>query len=188
MNYKNDNETNSLTSLGLVFLIIFVLWVFVLFYSIIVALPSNPFSVNLSSQKIIRQVFPQGWGFYSKSPREETLNIYNLSNENNPIAWPNNKVENIFGIYRYGRSQGIELGLIVYNLPKSVKWKKCNGTGTSCVNDSDPEVPVNNSTPSPTICGKILIAREEPIPWSYAKYTNKSKSEVVKVDVKCTRS
>lgn len=163
--------------LGLIFIFVFTVWMLLLFYSIIVALPNNPLSLDLANKKIIRQVIPQGWGFYSKSPREETLNVYSISNESDVVVWLNNRIKNVFGIYRYGRSQGIELGLIVYNLPKSTEWKECDGKGKSCIKDSDPTVSVGNTTPSPTICGDILIAREAPIPWAYSKYTDKSKSE-----------
>lgn len=188
MNFTNNNKNKPMNYLGLIFILAFSGWMLFLFYSIIVALPNNPLSLDLADKKVIRQVMPQGWGFYSKSPREETLNVYSPYNESSVVVWPNNKIKNAFGIYRYGRSQGIELGLIVYNLPSSVKWEDCDGKGKSCIKDSDVTVSVNNTTPSPTICGDILIARETPIPWAYAKYTHTSKSQVAKVDVKCTRN
>ena len=66
-------------------------------------------------------IYPQSWGFFSKDPREDSLNIY-LLDADEELRWPNNSLKNVIGLNRYGRTQGIELGLMLEKLPSKEKW------------------------------------------------------------------
>ncbi len=79
--------------------------------SILSALPKNPLTPKKDITIYISQIWPQGWGFFSKSPKEEYLNVYK-SNGDPSVQWPNMKLSNLFGINRAGRAQGTEIGLI----------------------------------------------------------------------------
>ncbi|MCL6577720.1 SdpA family antimicrobial peptide system protein, partial [Kyrpidia sp.] len=73
------------------------------------ALPNNP--THVLKNITISQIFPQGWGFYSISPREEQISLYD-ENGNLAVDWPNASVNNLFGLMRKGRAQGLEVGIV----------------------------------------------------------------------------
>lgn len=102
------------------------------------------------------------------------------------LVWPNNKVKNLFGIKRYGRAQGIELGLIISNLPNSLKWSTCKKDVKTCVHNMKTQQAIVNPTPYPTICGDIGIERSTPVPWAWSSYNVITVSKVLRVNVKCS--
>lgn len=129
------------------------------------------------------QLVPQGWGFYSKNPRDDALNVYSFNDNYEGPQWPNNSLKNAFGLKREGRAQGIELGLLISNLPHDISWTSC--TDPTCLEKGQPKAEINNPLDKPTICGEIGIAFEEKVPWAYANYEYAASKEMVKVDVKC---
>jgi len=163
------------------------LQIMVMFYSIIVALPPNPLSLNKSKTTIIQSYIPQSWGFFSKDPTEEELNVYSLEDDDK-LVWPNNRIKNIFGLSRYGRAQGTEIGLLQSEIPLE-KWTNCEDDPVSCLlNES--KIHITNKTPKPTLCGDIGIAMETAVPWSWSKDADQINmpSKVVRMSVQCSKS
>ena len=80
------------------YIVFFILLLFIAL-SIISVLPQNPLSLERSKAVVISQLMPQGWGFYSKDPREEYLNIYTADSEIS-AQWPNMSLSNLFGVDR----------------------------------------------------------------------------------------
>lgn len=155
------------------------------FYSVIVALPTNPLSLDKNKTEFIQNYLSQGWGFYSKDPTEPELNIYDLEGEDQ-LVWPNNRMKNLFGLYRYGRAQGTEMGLLQSQIPQE-SWIDCEDNALSCLLEA-PSIIVENKTPNPTLCGEFGVTLEESIPWSWSKHAEKINmpSEVVRMSVKCS--
>lgn len=174
----------------LVFSIFSFIWGGFFLYSIITALGTTPISLNKNAQTIIASALPQGWGFFSKNPRDTQFMVYANTlddKQTKEILWPNMKVENVFGISREGRSQGVEFGSLTSNLEEK-DWNDCvKGDLKSCTQSDLKEKKIKNNTPTPLICGKYYITQETAIPWNYAKYTNtQSKiTKISKVDIIC---
>ncbi|MBX4163797.1 SdpA family antimicrobial peptide system protein [Priestia megaterium] len=171
------------------FLLSCVLWITFIFVTIIVALPTNPLSLNVDKQRLIQQTYPQGWGFFSANPREESLNIYDLETDKQATNWPNNKISNLFGLYRYGRSQGIELGHLTAQVPNSSTWSTCEKGLNGCPKLDDQEFTIHNESPNPTLCGEFAIVKEKPVPWAWAKYEGEHVrvSKMIKVSAICSK-
>ncbi|ETT84686.1 SdpA family antimicrobial peptide system protein [Bacillus mycoides] len=185
-----DNSTNkSSNSLGIFFLSLILLWIFIIFYSIVAALPTSAISLDLEKRTFIRSVYPQGWGFYSKDPRTDMFNVYNVKEKKQAVQWPNNRIANGFGLVRYGRGQGTEMGMISALVPED-KWSVCKKDELQCLVESKEKVHVKNTTPNPTLCGDLGLTATKPKPWAWAKYGDKitTTSKIVRVEVTCSKS
>ena len=182
----NSRKNNSVVYFPM---LITMCWIGLIFYTIISVLPANPMSTTIDQKKFLGEIYPQGWGFYSKDPRSEMLNVYNAETYNQAVVWPNNTIKNVFGLYRYGRGQGIELGLLVSKIPKSVKWKECTNGSISCSSKWDTDVSIKNSTPNPSLCGELVITHEKLTNWAWSRYKDnrKSISNGIKVNVACSK-
>lgn len=172
---------------GLILIIISILWVYIFSMAIHSALPMNPISkFPLSSSLNVASWFPQGWGFFSKSPRDPYFSVVDVSKKKIAAAWPNNIPKNFFGLKRYGRSQGIEAGLLVSNIAETSRLE-CNENPMTCLRKSPVIMEIVNQTPNPTICGDVGFIYQEPVPWAWSRSSKKIEmpSEVVRVNVKC---
>lgn len=152
--------------------------------TIVASLPNGPASLPKNIQLHTNTLLYQGWGFFSKNPRDPILNAYSLDT-NEELSWPNNRVSNLFGIDRTGRMQGIELGTIIANIPQD-KYITCENSSKNCLNDVE-IFTVNNNNPNPSICGLWAIENVEPIPWSWGSYKDSVNmpSDVTKADIIC---
>ncbi|MFB1052091.1 SdpA family antimicrobial peptide system protein [Paraliobacillus sp. JSM ZJ581] len=163
---------------------------FLLFFvSIYTSLPRNALSMPFVDEIYMQSWFPQGWGFYSKDPTESALYMYDYETFEPSTNWPNNTKENLFGLKRAGRAQGIEAGLIQFKIPGE-SWVTCEDAPSTCAieNDGLEAVEIENESPYPTICGEHIIVQQEPVPWAWSKYkeTTVMPSEIVRVNVTCS--
>ncbi|PEJ17837.1 SdpA family antimicrobial peptide system protein [Bacillus pseudomycoides] len=178
---------NSHMTYGVTFLAISILWFLVFFYGIQNALPSNPIKDLPFSKKLnIATWFPQGWGFYSKSPREDYFSVVDIKNEKLAAEWPNNLPKNYFGLKRFGRSQGVEAGMISSNVPPS-SMQKCSGDPKKCLKNSKVLMNIENASPNPTICGDIGIVNQQTVPWAWSKRKIDMPSKIARVNVTCSK-
>ncbi|MDA1477342.1 SdpA family antimicrobial peptide system protein [Bacillus changyiensis] len=157
----------------------------IFFFSLLNALPQNVLNAS-NTKNVMLKIFPQGWSFFSKSPRAEEFLILDTQG-NLAVDWPNNSMKNLFGIDRHGRAQGIEAGVLAFQANKDL-WKKCEGNINKCVEESDNIVQMENPSPNPTLCGRYTIIRRKPVPWAWANITSPSDqpSSFVEVEVKCS--
>lgn len=183
----NSRQPNK--SIGLFFIIVTAFWFILIFFTIIAAIPTSAIPLDLEKRTFIRTVYPQGWGFYSKDPRGDMFNVYDLSRKEQAVNWPNNKISNGFGLYRYGRAQGTEMGLLTAQI-KENDWSKCTKSPMDCLSESEKIVSIKNTTPKPTLCGELGIASAQPIPWAWADYADdiNSNSKIVRVNVSCSKN
>jgi antimicrobial peptide system SdpA family protein len=158
----------------------------IFFFSLLNTLPQNV--INSSNTKnAMMKIFPQGWSFFSKSPRDEEFLILD-SKGKQAVAWPNNSLKNLFGINRHGRAQGIEAGVLAFQADKDL-WKSCDENINKCVYKSKDAIKMGNPSPNPTLCGRFTILRRAPVPWAWANLTSPSDqpSSYVEVEVKCSK-
>lgn len=154
----------------------------ILFTTIMSTLPSAAIKPNKQTQLIINQLYPQSWGFFSKDPESEILNVYD-AHFSKVLDWPNNKIKHLFGLNRIGRGQGIELSFIFPQLPTKDKWEDFKGNENP---DDFIFHKVKNKVKHPTLEGKYIITYEKVTPWAWAKYTDKKRSKVkyIGIDVR----
>lgn len=165
--------------------------IFLLFaFSLYNLLPTSPIKPENSRNRVMLQMMPQGWGFFSKSPRDETLFVYEIANSTE-IHWPHNQASNLFGLKRTGRSQGVELGMVTAALDEN-DWIQCEQGLKNCSikklkNES---IQVQNPTPEPLVCGEYILEQRSPIPWAWVNYTDEDTypTKIVKVNVQCSKN
>ncbi|WP_312755493.1 SdpA family antimicrobial peptide system protein [Rummeliibacillus suwonensis] len=182
-------KSNKNTYAGFLFIIIFSFWFFLFFLSIHSALSASALDIQLEKDIKIQTWMPQGWGFFSKDPREELTVAYNLNTGKEAGMWPNTRVENYFGLKRLGRSQSVELGLIETNINPSV-WEGCKKDSLNCLNKASVAGKVTNTIPNASLCGDIGFVKQRPVPWAWSKHSNNidMPSKIVRVNVVCSRN
>lgn len=184
-----NQEIKNNTVMSFYITLFILLSIFVL--SIIAALPPNPINIKSDYKLVISQIMPQGWGFFSKSPRDEYLDVYSLDGEKS-VKWPNMRVSNLFGISREGRAQGTEIGMFLQEIQGS-EFKECSKYYIKyCIKEIEDVKPIEiiNKTPEPTLCGVHIITIKEPMPWSWSSSIerNYKTMKMVKVELKCSKT
>jgi antimicrobial peptide system SdpA family protein len=138
-------------------------YVAIAIYAIHVELPPDPLSLPLEPQvrDIVQSVLPEGWNFFTRNPRESRL--YALAPDRNgqwssAMKGPNAEPANMFGGNRMARAQGVELGLLVRQVPAS-GWAACSQEPSLCIAASRAVGPAQNRVPGPTLCGDLGLVQ-----------------------------
>lgn len=138
--------------------------------SIHAALPENALGRS-GAATWIRVVLPQGWGFFTRDPREIDLTVHRAGPDGwePAISWPIAIPDNLFGLSRAGRGQGIEFG----GISAQLEWDdipRCRGEIADCIDDAGRDiVEVENTSSHPTICGDLVVQRRTPVPWAWVR-------------------
>jgi antimicrobial peptide system SdpA family protein len=109
-------------------LYVYVIWIFwfgLLYFFILGFNPTIIYKHEV--KKNFMFVFPQGWGFFTRSPREAMVDAYKEENGNlNLVTVLNSSSDNYFGLSRNSRVAGMEMSEVI-NHVSNVSWK--NGKG-----------------------------------------------------------
>jgi antimicrobial peptide system SdpA family protein len=142
-------------------------WLVFITFVMIVALPYNPLSIRPSEERLVRSFVPEGWGFFTRNPREKDLQLYFkrdgywVKNK----SWPISSISNLGGMDRYPRAQSVELAMILKMVPDS-SWRYCQQSFIQCLNGIKPLI-IKNPSPNPTLKGSICITSQSPVPWAW---------------------
>lgn len=166
------------------------LWSLLAFYAVDASLPSNVVHLPFESVVNARTLVPQGWGFFTRSPREPDLSPYVLDTASG--EWtdvsdaPHSEARNVFGLRRASKAQRVELALVRSGVPKEA-WSDCDGEPFDCLDRAQTLGPVTNGSPHPTICGTVGLVSQEPVPWAWARSGRDvvMPSRVARVEVEC---
>ncbi len=178
------NETRAL---GGAAILVAIGWMTIITYVLHASLPFNPIRLPYAERIQARFWIPEGWGFFTRNPREERVT---------PYAWradgwisaslgPHGRSSNLFGLNRISRAQNVEMGLLLQRVPNRM-WRDCTGSSTACI-DSVTRVPeLRNRSPRPTLCGDIAFVRQQPIPWAWVRLHGAvMPSRVTRIRSKC---
>ncbi|WP_353945227.1 SdpA family antimicrobial peptide system protein [Streptomyces sp. HUAS MG91] len=152
--------------------IVTAVWAVAALYVAQAFLPPNV--IKLPGQKPFRQVAlvvaPQGWAFFTKSPREPVHVPYRQRADG---SWadarisPHAKPSNAFGLDRASRSQGIEGALLVHK--DGIHWNDCSDPSSpeECLKGARLSAPITNPSPSPSLCGRAALVEVKPVPFAW---------------------
>ncbi|TQS89908.1 SdpA family antimicrobial peptide system protein [Arthrobacter sp. TS-15] len=163
-------------------------------YSIFSSIPSTILTLPYLDQIKPNAVsaMPQGWAFFSKSPRDPSVAPYreDASGSLESLSrLPTTRVENLFGVSREGRAQGVEVALISSG-SEAGNWMDCSSPVVQeCVEllRDAPSIAVTNAVASPTVCGDVVLVQTTPVPWSFRHQTllRDRADKAVKMRVDC---
>jgi antimicrobial peptide system SdpA family protein len=143
-------------------------WIIVISFMIFSSLPYNSLHRQVYSKRaeLYGRFFPEGFSFFTRSPREPQIALYSMDYE--VIIKPNNSVDYLLGFDRSGRALSIELG-IIWNVVHDQKWFDCYPFTPECFTTTLlPVYEVENKFSPPMLCGEYYLTPSEPIPWAWA--------------------
>ncbi|GGO04898.1 SdpA family antimicrobial peptide system protein [Microbispora bryophytorum] len=154
-------------------------------YVLHAALPVNAVELPFENRDVIRQFIPEGWAFFTASPRTVYPQVY----ENAAGAWRLHGgtlvvPSGLFGLNRSQRAEGTEAALLVSSIPKDT-WQSCDTLPTNCLNGMQPAVALRNTSTLRHICGDIGFVNQEVLPWAWRRSSTVMPSTVVRVRVTC---
>ena len=139
-----------------------------------------------SGGHVLRQVVPEGWAFFTKSPRSARQRLFVRRGERwEPTGAGGARA--IGGLSRAPRAQGVELGLLLADVGPDA-WAECEGDSVeACLDATAPAEPVANVLPSPTLCGTLGIVSQKPVPWAWRSMADRvdMPSSTLRLEVTC---
>lgn len=139
----------------------------------------------------IGMIAPQGWAFFTKSPRSAVLVPYQRTAGGGWRSVAAGRISTLrshVGFDRDVRVQGEEMALLTAHASTKA-WRPCGGTVTACLAKATTATVLDrrNTSPSPTLCGQIAILSTTPVPWAYRNLSRQSRrsTQVLRLDVSC---
>ena len=149
--------------------ILTIFWTIIMAYITLAAVPLNPISMNFENKMNILSVVPEGWGFFTRNPREPALYMYYRKSPNSGYTLLNSPLsspENGFGISRRMRKINIELFAILSTV-KDSSWQRGNENAIDLSCDST--LSVKGIFDNSTLRGTFLLIKQERLPWAWAR-------------------
>ncbi|ORM30125.1 SdpA family antimicrobial peptide system protein [Williamsia sp. 1135] len=155
----------------LVGLIVAIVGLYVLFQTLPKSAVTLPFQDSAPAKASVN-VFPQGWAFFTKSPRDEVIQVFRRDGDDLELAsrTPISAPHNAFGLDRLPRKQGTEFAGLIGSAPTDQQWNNCELDLDACLSPTWPKVPVDNPSPGPTYCGDIYIVGYSATPWAWRDF------------------
>lgn len=190
----NPSEATRISArwVGVSVLISMLGWGGIAVYSVHASLPSNTVRLPFAEQISTRIWAPEGWAFFTRDPREEDVFVFapEAADEGpwrSILLSPHASPSNLFGLDRYSRAQGTEIGLLLYEL-SAEHWRDCDASPEEClVSYGEAAQELENASPRPSLCGSIGFALQRPVPWAWASAEEEivMPSRIAKVSVQC---
>lgn len=162
--------------------------------SIFFSLPSNVLSTRDGGElrSLSARFLPQSWAFFTKPPSDSEFVPYVVSDDGVAYAGrlPNSRSDNLYGLTRRQRAQGPEVASMANQVQK---WENCEAIEGDCpvvVAGSSTPTSVTNSSPVPTLCGRLVLVESRPVPWKFRdRYEGwRLDKKAAFVEAKCSRS
>jgi antimicrobial peptide system SdpA family protein len=157
--------------LGVVAILVGVFWSTFVLYVALGALPYNPVRPPLLESLRTQVWMPEGWGFFTRNPREERIFLFSSDHG----SWikaalpPLGQPKYMMGLDRAPRAQGVEMAMLLAAQPLRTSWKHCEGAPTQCLERQETaSLKVKNRSPNPSLCGLIGFVKRAPVPWAWS--------------------
>ncbi|MFF5333497.1 SdpA family antimicrobial peptide system protein [Streptomyces sp. NPDC013181] len=162
--------------------------------SVFFSLPSNVLSTRDGGElrSFSARFLPQSWAFFTKPPSDPEFVPYLVSADGVSYAarLPNSRSDNLFGLSRRQRAQGPEVAGMANQVREWRDCEKAEGDCPAVVAGSSTPVSVVNSSPVPTLCGRVVLVETRPVPWKFRdKYKGwRLDKQAALVEAKCSGS
>ncbi|MDQ0831410.1 antimicrobial peptide system SdpA family protein [Streptomyces achromogenes] len=152
-------------------IVVCAVWAVLIAYVVQEQLPKNVITLpgQTKARHTVANMAPQGWAFFTKSPRDAEIVPY----EKRASGWksasltPHSSPHNAFGLDRRSRAQGVEIALLLSAAQKG-DWHDCTSSRSQCLGGyGAPGRHIDNRSPRPTLCGTVGLLQEKPTPWAW---------------------
>lgn len=143
--------------------------------------------LNKREAAVLRGFLPEGFGFFTRDPKEEFPLLYaEVGDSLVLLTRANSSLKNFFGILRTQRSAFGEMGMIIREIPEE-NWSKCASTLSDCIlTKSFTVFEISNDKINASICGTFYVTTKKPIPWAWREtFKGEMPQRFVKLIVKC---
>jgi len=165
-------------------ILISAVYVFVFLLILIVNLGSTTIEMSYEAKKTFLSLSLQGWGFFTRNPREEVVDIFKIEGHRlKKMTVINASASNYFGMSRKSRKIGMEVSVILGKLKKKEgEWKRM--TKNEPMLHGDPIVPLESSNLHYLSKGEYLLTKRVTTPWAwYNKKNNFIPYEAVRISI-----
>ncbi|MFS2029759.1 MULTISPECIES: SdpA family antimicrobial peptide system protein [unclassified Curtobacterium] len=158
------------------------------------SLPVKTHATGLVSDalQIVGEVAPQGWGFFTRDPREPITQAWARAETGRwqPVSrGPNATLENAFGFDRASRLDEYDVSQIVGGTDIDDLWSDCTGSSaTDCARRAESERGVQRWTADGydlRLCGEVLLLDISPISIDFAGLEYDAPTKAIRADVRC---
>ena len=120
------------------------------------------------SQKVtLLNITPQGWGFFTKDPREEQLIVCKLKNDTpRRFTKTHSSSSSFFGLSRKNRFTAMEAANLAAQINDTL-WNTMEGRKFILEKNAPTDTVINRIKPI-TIEGDFFFVKQERIPWAWA--------------------
>jgi len=155
------------------FTFVLILMSFILCFIILNNSASSITAINNSAfvKKYTFKVFPQGWGFFTRNPRESLTKCYVFNDTFKDIITQCSSSKFIFGLDRTCRAKHAELEVLLSQVEDSL-WKKkiIQKDSLSKVFSNEKVLDtVFNVFHSPSVFGQVILVKEDRLPWAWSQ-------------------
>ncbi|HTS46113.1 MAG TPA: SdpA family antimicrobial peptide system protein [Puia sp.] len=163
-------------SLRFAFIVIWSFWILFIVFNLITYSDDNPIKIRYRIfDGRFKLFFPEGWAFFTKSPREDFIEVYEMSNSHLQKVRGQRQAElsDWLGLKRDSRAESVEFSYLLSRVKSQdgdSLWTECNFSELENLisHDKVKTYPVSNSTISPFYCGRIFLVKKQVVPWAWS--------------------
>jgi antimicrobial peptide system SdpA family protein len=178
----------SSTNLGVLALVHLGLLAAIAITTAVAAMPFNTLNLSDNLRNTVMSLIPEGWGFFTKSPRDPEMQVAVLHNGRlmNLNIVSSFEAKYAFGFDRLSRAQGLEIDGLLSQLRTSSLWQGCQQNVSVCSQNLLVQKQLVNSVQFPTLCGNLVLFERRPVPWAYRDNKTIMPSRLTRVEVVCS--
>lgn len=139
----------------------------------------------------VAQIFRQGWGFFTRDAREDIVRAAHLQHGEWVIDEGNvtSARDNAFGLARRSRNFDQDLSYLLEHLPARSSWWPCRDVWhpKSCdvPTEARAVTTVTLHSSSEALCGDVMLIRQPPVPFAFARFHSPPPGSVTRMHVLC---
>lgn len=156
-------------------------------YVLHAALPASPFTLPGPPAGTVRALVPQGWAFFTKSPRSRSAEVFRHRPDGgwrDITAGTRARPRSLMGLDRTGRAQGTEVAMLIAVVPER-SWRDCERRPTDCLAEAPVAHTIVNRSTHHSVCGEVGIVLQDVLPWAWRDLPTTMPSKVLRVRVTC---
>ena len=147
-------------------------WGVVIFYILNNSLKSTAIDSPSWTKNFIHNFFPEGWGFFTRNPREESVNFIFIRKNDQALELgmnPCSSGEYAFGLNRDCRAKSAELDILIKQVPDSLWTTKRSVLNYQLIQKTPILDTIINYFHVPEIEGEVALIKQERLPWAWSK-------------------